>query len=368
MFGFGKQDAFRKFEGMFKKVFRQQVSNRDADNRNAFVTPDILRRRNELTKSGRQKLVLDYGARGKKEYSLADLNQMAKAALSAEKRFGTDSRGVPVAALIKACSQIDITRAQTQIATSTLYKIHGNDLSFRVSASKESKYSYHQVRIRLDSWDSEMRGLHGGGGDYLQSAKRAVAGRVSFNCDCGRHRYWYRYLATIGGFGLDPLEKVFPKIRNPKLTGCCCKHVIKTLATLRMHPVQLKVAQEMEDQGKKKGFFSKLFHGSAPQEKYVADTSTEQAGKDSDVATIQKEYNTYRQAKKGFDKKMAGQKKQKTQTVSQLQKDNFIKSLQIAMLTAQVNGQPRSEAIKEFASAHNTTEAAIETIAKSHNL
>ena len=310
LFGGDKQSAFKKFEKLYSKVFQSQVTTRDKDDRKAFLTRDLMDQRADVTKGGRAKLVLDYGTKGAKvEYTLAELNKMAEAGEKAQAQFKEDVVGVPIKDLLKASDRADITRAQLQISSATLYKVHGNLLHFRVSASKESDVAFHQVRIRLDSWDSESLGFSGGG--YLQAAQRSAMGRISFNCDCGRHRYWYRYLATVGNFGLDPKEMVFPKIRNPGLKGCCCKHVIKTLATLRMHPIHLRLAKEMEEQAKKKGFLTRFFKGTAPQEKFIADDDLEKAGKDSSIAAMEKEFKTYQRAQKGFKKKQAEDRKKK---------------------------------------------------------
>lgn len=397
-----KSDEFKKFEKYARKVIQAQVSERRSDKREAFLTPDMLRRRKEITDNGRTALVLDYGKKGKKvTYTLADLNRMARSLKTAQDKFGPETRGAPIQALIRASDPKDITRAQLQIKSAVLYKIHGNLLSFRVTASDESDVTYHQVKIRLDSWDREMAGASGGG--YEQSAKAVAMGRISFNCDCGRHRYWYRYLATIGGFGLDPEEKVFPKIRNPGLKGCCCKHVIKTLATLRTFAVQRAIANEMASQSKKKGFFSRLFHGAEPQEQWVADADLEMAGKSSSINAMLKEFETYKRAKKGFRAKVQQQKqqkqqppeepkklkpakqrkltpaereripkrptptskqKQKAQAVSQAEKDRFLAELRDAILGA----KDVDQAISDFAKSHHATPQEIKTIAKKFNL
>lgn len=61
---------------------------------------------------------------------------------------------------------------------------------------------------------------------------------IKFNCDCGRHTFWYRFIATAGDFayiGTNPLgrpEGGFPKIRNPALKGIACKHVIRVMQTM----------------------------------------------------------------------------------------------------------------------------------------
>lgn len=55
----------------------------------------------------------------------------------------------------------------------------------------------------------------------------------------------FRYLATIGGFALDPYEEAFPKIRNPKLIGVCCKHMVKTIGIMQSPLIRKRVEAEM---------------------------------------------------------------------------------------------------------------------------
>jgi len=56
---------------------------------------------------------------------------------------------------------------------------------------------------------------------------------LKFYCDCGRHKFWFSYIATIGGFAVKPpygmLQHGYPKITNPQLQGVACKHVIRVM-------------------------------------------------------------------------------------------------------------------------------------------
>nr|WP_225312426.1 hypothetical protein [Salmonella sp.] len=47
----------------------------------------------------------------------------------------------------------------------------------------------------------------------LKIAKSLCAGRVSFDCDCGRHQYWYRYIATAGNCHGPPKNTPIKKVR-----------------------------------------------------------------------------------------------------------------------------------------------------------
>ncbi|MCV5390784.1 phage tail protein, partial [Escherichia coli] len=82
----------------------------------------------------------------------------------------------------------------------------------------------------------------------------ACAGRISFDCDCGRHQYWYRYLATMGNYCIaPPKEFAFPKIRNPELSGVACKHVLKAATMLQSLAWQRILANQMKQQARRVG-------------------------------------------------------------------------------------------------------------------
>jgi len=307
LFGDKKKDEFKQFEKQFKKVWAQKSSQRQADRRDAFLTPDLLRRRKEVTRNGKQDLVLDYGAKGGAvSYTLTDLNRMARAMERAEGKFGEATRGVTVSALLRASRKADIERAK-QIANATLYKFDGNIILFRVSS--ETASGHHQVKIKLEDWEHEVRA--GEGSTYFPAAQNAARGRVSFECDCGRHQYWYRYLATIGGFALDPKEFAFPKIRNPKLTGCACKHVIKAVAVLQTPFAQSRIALEMKQQAAKKGWFSRLLNGERPTETFLEGEDL-QASEISGNVNIKKAFEDMKKARQSFSQKLKGWVKGKT--------------------------------------------------------
>lgn len=299
LFGDKKKDEYKQFEKYFKHAWAKRSVQRQADKRNAFLTPALLRERRNLTNNGKQKLVLEFGSQGAKvSYTLADLNKMATAMEKAEGKFNESVRGVTVAELIRASIKVDIARAKS-ISNSTLYKFDGSIMLFRVTS--QSNKGYHQIKIKLEDWEHEVR--NGEGAAYLPAAKKALRGHVSFDCDCGRHQYWYRYLATIGGFALDPKEFAFPKIRNPKLQGCCCKHVLKTLAIMQTPFIQSRVALEMKDQATKKGWFSRRLHGDRPTETFMKGDEL-RASEASGNIGIQKAFTDMKKAKESFGQKM----------------------------------------------------------------
>lgn len=209
-----------------------------------LLTPALLRQ-NIRRGTG---LVLAYGRKGQTvEFTLDDLKRFVAANEAAQKNYRQEVRGVPLAQLERSSDQKDIERSKN-VRAATLYKIDKNVLHFQVTGNVKAHYL---VRVRLEDWNLA---LHSTAAPLL-SARMAATGRISFDCACGRHQFWYRYLTNIGGFDVNPpKEQDFPKIRNPGLKGCCCKHVLKVLRILKSNTIHAVLAREIERQSETIGF------------------------------------------------------------------------------------------------------------------
>jgi len=252
------QKSMKAFHREIKQISRDARQSRRLENQSKFMTPDMLSRRAKSTAEG--DLVLSYGNRGAGvKYTLADLDRFSKAIARRKGKF-KKGQGVPVGQVIRnaqvkvpfsagsANSRLtDYTKAR-YISTAVLYGIKGNVLSFRTSSQQYPGTEHYGVRIRLEEWDSALHGVKKG--NYATAVTQAVIGNVSFECSCGRFRYWYRYLATIGNCVLGPKETGFPKIRNPGLKGVCCKHIVKCLATMQTPIIKKRLEMEMKRQAK----------------------------------------------------------------------------------------------------------------------
>lgn len=101
---------------------------------------------------------------------------------------------------------IDIKRANNAvddgsgIKRATPVSLRHNVINIRVEASDISVHQHHIVRIRFEEWDQMVDDIAEDDKSALKITKSLCAGRVSFDCDCGRHQYWYRYIATAGNF------------------------------------------------------------------------------------------------------------------------------------------------------------------------
>jgi DNA-binding transcriptional regulator YhcF (GntR family)/uncharacterized protein YdeI (BOF family) len=122
----------------------------------------------------------------------------------------------------------DIERANKQIHTAVLAGGNKGVLRFITNAGPESKVSKHHVHVELGSWAAATASPR----KPKELAKWVANEPLRFDCDCERHRYWFRYIATIGSWNYGRDEPGFPKIRNPKLQGVACKHVLRVMREL----------------------------------------------------------------------------------------------------------------------------------------
>lgn len=138
----------------------------------------------------------------------------------------------------------DLDKARRQITMAMPVSATGNTIRFLTNAGGESKATRHNVIVQLLEYDSAISQLYTADKNNRkkpsQLANAIRKGRVKFDCDCERHRYFFRFLATIGGFNAGRPEEGYPKIRNPNLRGIACKHVIRVMTELESSNTTLK--------------------------------------------------------------------------------------------------------------------------------
>jgi hypothetical protein len=198
-------------------------------------------------------------------FTANDLKRFESMSKKFSKRRGT-TQGITYLEVVARGRSIDVKRANNNvsdgsgISRASLIALRGGNVAhIRVKASSKSKHQEHMVRVRFEEWDGAMRNAGGHGKDndagFLAAAKHACRGRVSFDCDCGRYQFWYRYLATLGNYQLSPpKEFAYTKIRNPNLVGVACKHITKALTMLQSPTWQKPLSVQMERQATRNGF------------------------------------------------------------------------------------------------------------------
>ena len=127
----------------------------------------------------------------------------------------------------------DIDKARREITTAIPASAVNDTVRMITNAGPTSKVTRHNVTIKMFAWNEACARLASTPTNDKAAARKIASWLrkqgVAFDCDCERHRYFFRYVATIGGFNAGRAETGYPKIRNPDLTGVACKHVLRAL-------------------------------------------------------------------------------------------------------------------------------------------
>lgn len=103
------------------------------------------------------------------------------------------------------------------------------EVMFITNASQQSKDKRHFVTVQFLGYPVAIAS---GEKTPTKAANLMRKQAVRFDCDCGRHTFWYRYIATIGNYNVGRSENGYPKVRNPNLAGVACKHVLRVMAEI----------------------------------------------------------------------------------------------------------------------------------------
>ena len=143
--------------------------------------------------------------------------------------------GISAQTVINLSLPADRERAHTEIKTALPVRKDGTGLLiFRTNASSQSSSSHHLVHVKFLEFATIVSTALKT--DNHKLIKQLITGKIKFDCDCGRHRYWYRFIASTGGFNEGRTETGYPKVRNPKLKGIACKHVLRVMTLIIQSP------------------------------------------------------------------------------------------------------------------------------------
>jgi hypothetical protein len=152
-------------------------------------------------------------------------------------------KGLVAKEVISMAAAIDLERARKEIHHATPFRMVSGAVQFSTNASQGSKSARHVVRVDFSGFGacvaSPLTPLKA-------AASMAKDAPLRFECDCERHTFWYRYIASIGGWNTGRTETGFPKIRNPTLTGVACKHVLRVMTELQSAAVHRPLARMIE--------------------------------------------------------------------------------------------------------------------------
>lgn len=145
--------------------------------------------------------------------------------------------GITAKTVIDMSLPEDREKANKEIRTAIPYQTNGGHIHFITNASPGSNVLRHHVHIELLNYGAAVASP----GKLSELAKFLATGPLKLDCDCGRHTFWFRYIATIGRFNAGREETGYPKIRNPELVGVACKHVLRVMAALSSPSIRLQL-------------------------------------------------------------------------------------------------------------------------------
>ena len=142
----------------------------------------------------------------------------------------------------------DIDKARREITMAAPVSALNGTIRFMTNAGPDSKVSRHHVVVNLHEFEGAAAQLAAASRKDGKTPKQVASWlrkqNLSFDCDCERHRYFFRYVATIGGFAAGRKETGYPKIRNPRLMGVACKHVLRVMTELESSTAVLRFLEK----------------------------------------------------------------------------------------------------------------------------
>ena len=163
--------------------------------------------------------------------------------------------GISVDQVISLSNQDDIDRANKQIHVALPQRRESGVVHFITNASrKEGKLKanspqYYHVNVEFLAFNELVFNPDRVKATTVQN--RLSKGKVKFECNCGRFKYWFRYLNTVAGTVLGRKEGGFPKIRNPNMTGIACKHILRVMHYIKSQQGQHYLKTALENERKK---------------------------------------------------------------------------------------------------------------------
>jgi hypothetical protein len=159
------------------------------------------------------------------------------------KRLGKKfTGGITAKAVVDMSLRVDRDRANTEIRTAIPVSSKNGIVQFVTNAGPQSNVSRHYVFVEFLNFSAAVASPT----KSSTTAKQVTEGRLRYKCDCGRHIFWFSYLCSVGKFVYGDPQINFPKIRNPKLVGVACKHVLRVMQQLSSPIIKAQVEKMIE--------------------------------------------------------------------------------------------------------------------------
>lgn len=176
-----------------------------------------------------------------------DLRDFRERVRAAGKKF---KGGIDAQRVINLAQAADRQRANKEIFMALPVGSNAGRIRFATNASKGSDKTRHFVTVELMNYGAAIASPRKPDKmvDWLMRESP-----LKYDCDCGRHTFWFRYITTIGGFNAGREEHGYPKIRNPKLNGVACKHVLRVMTALLRDGTARSFVLKMIERGRVEG-------------------------------------------------------------------------------------------------------------------
>ncbi|HHN5367824.1 TPA: phage tail protein [Escherichia coli] len=293
----------RSFNTIFNKIQKAQRSNRRGARRT--LTPAMMHNKDldRFLKLGKKKEGTFFTAE--------DMKRFIENRKAHRGSFASNVPGITWAQMGAQSKKIDIDRASNRvddgsgISKAAFIGLQHSIAIVNVTASNVSKHQNHRVRIRFETWDAAVESAGNPDENINNIARKLCADRVSIDCDCGRHQYWYRYMATAGNYCVaPPKEYSYPKVRNPDLTGVACKHVLHAMNRFQSSTWHLKIATQLRKDARRVSFgddAKKTTTFFSPEE--LAEMGRNRKNT-INQSTLRKAFNKYQKDQEAFSKSL----------------------------------------------------------------
>lgn len=133
--------------------------------------------------------------------------------------------------ILKDADKKSLARAKP--LASTVLRFKGNVVSTQTT-SGTTKGKFWIQTLQLTSLRKQLDRVRSGNTSLLKALRAAVLeGDIKVHCNCPAQKWWgWAYISTELGYKYGRKQRIFPKIRNPRLRGTVCKHLINVLKTL----------------------------------------------------------------------------------------------------------------------------------------
>jgi len=196
----------------------------------------------------------------------------------------------------------DRQRASTEIHTVIPVSNRGGVVHIQTNAGPGSEVRRHHVMVQFMGYDAALAAAE----KPLDAARAMLKGKVKFDCDCGRHTFWFRYIATIGNFNYGRAEDGYPRVRNPKLRGIACKHVLRVMATINQGATFNLFAARMIETGRRTLSSKCQIMTVAQQQEFIDNAiKSQKSSKRSKTITTTDERRAKRQAQPSYQRQQA---------------------------------------------------------------